>query len=105
MRRFIKYVVLGLALSRQPAWASESFRLKNGDLIYTGMTKLELIAAAGHPLSTEYLVTTNNLGEQVRQDEQMLTYKLVGDIGGEYTVAAKVRRGKVVELEVIQLRR
>lgn len=105
MKWLIKYVVLGLAISILSAWATESFRLESGALIYTGMSKLELITAAGQPLSTENIVTTNKLGEQISTDEQILTYQLIGDIGGEYAVAAKVRRGAVVELEVIQLKR
>lgn len=105
MLKVFQNLLMWLAVT--PLWvmASDSFRLDNGDLIYVGMSKPELIAAAGQPMHTENVVTRNQFGEVVQSDFQMLTYQLTGSIGGEYSVSIKMRKGAVSELEVIQLKR
>lgn len=100
-----KLLVLLLSLTIFAVAASESFRLDNGEIIYTGMSKQQLVVAVGKPESVEELAGTDKFGNAVKLDEQILHYSLKGDIGGEYMVAAKVRRGTVIELEVTQLKR
>ncbi len=50
---FIKLGVLVITFAVNSAWASGSFRLDNGKLIYSGMSKTELMNVAGSPMSSE----------------------------------------------------
>lgn len=45
--------VIVVMMCLQTADASDSFRLENGNLIRTGLTKLELLAIVGPPMMTE----------------------------------------------------
>ncbi len=103
--KFIKLGVLVITFAVNSAWASGTFRLDNGKLIYSGMSKLELMNVAGSPISTETISKINKDGEQVDSDAQILIYKLEGSIGGEHLIEAKVISGKVVTLQVTQSNR
>ncbi len=103
--KFIKLGVLVITFAANSAWASGSFRLDNGKLIYSGMSKTELMSVAGSPMSTETIPKINKDGEQVHSDEQILIYKLQGSIGGEHLIEARVMNGKVVALDATQSNR
>ena len=103
--KFIRFGTLVITFAVNSAWASGTFRLDNGKLIYSGMSKLELMNVAGSPISTETIPKINKDGDQVDSDEQILIYKLKGSIGGEHLIEARVISGKVVALEVTQINR
>ncbi len=103
--KFIKLGVLVITFAVNSAWASGSFRLDNGKLIFSGMSKTELMNVAGRPMSTETIPKINKDGQHVDSDEQILIYKLEGSIGGEHLIEAKVISGKVVTLQVTQSNR
>ena len=103
--KFIRFGTLVITFAVNSAWASGTFRLDNGKLIYSGMSKLELMNVAGSPISTETISKINKDGEQVDSDAQILIYKLEGSIGGERLIEARVISGKVVALEVTQTNR
>lgn len=103
--KFMTCSIFVITVLMNSAWASESFRLDNGKLIYTGMSKLALQNVAGQPISTETIQHLNKHGEHVDSDEQRFIYKLEGSIGGEYLVEARLSRGKVIALEVTQSNR
>lgn len=105
MSKFIKLGVLVITFAVNSAWASGSFRLDNGKLIFSGMSKTELMNVAGSPMSTETIPKINKDGEQVDSDEQILIYKLQGSIGGEHLIEARVISGKVVSLQATQSNR
>lgn len=99
----------------QTADASDSFRLENGNLIRTGLTKLELLAIVGPPMTTEDVMQRverpqNSTTQQIITshevlNEQRLTYQLAGSIGGDYLVEVTIRQGKVTAIHSVQLNR
>ena len=107
--------VIVVMMCLQTADASDSFRLENGNLIRTGLTKLELLAIVGPPMMTEDIMQRverpqNSTTQQIITnhqvlDEQRLTYQLAGSIGGDYLVEVTIRQGKVTAVHSVQLNR
>lgn len=102
MKKLLQLSILMTAFLANVAWASSSFRLDNGKIIRTGMSQLELSNVAGRPMTVETIQKLDAQGHQVDSDEQKHIYRLKGSIGGEYLVAATIRDGKIVALEVVQ---
>lgn len=81
------------------AAAGSTFRLENGQLLRTGMSRGEVISLVGQPLSKDvesYGVNTGNVpeGEKV----ESWTYILEGAIGGKFLVTQTLEGGTVVKI-------
>lgn len=53
MKKYALNLCAVVALVAPVAWASDSFRLENGQLLETGMTKAEVLDVAGKPKSKD----------------------------------------------------
>ena len=49
MKKYILGLCAALAMAAPVTWASDSFRLENGQLLEKGMTKAEVLDVAGKP--------------------------------------------------------
>jgi len=82
------------------------FRLSSGKLLKCGMLRIDLLALAGQPESkdTEVLGVDNGSGT-AGETIELWSYKLAGDIGGEYLVAVTLTAGKVTAIRSKQVDR
>ncbi|MBZ9610684.1 hypothetical protein [Rheinheimera maricola] len=72
------------------------FRLNDGKLLKCGMTRIEVMAVAGEPLAKDIETTAVDSGEPVKGETiETWSYRLQGDIGGEYLVSVTLSAGKV----------
>lgn len=96
MKKLFLLVFITLSFS---SFATDSFRLENGDLILVGQSKSEVIALAGTPLDqdvTQIAVDNGQGGTPIKRE--VLTYKMKGSIGGLYLVMVTVENAKVVSV-------
>ena len=105
--RLVVALLSGVALTVS-ATSSDSFRLANGDLIRTGMTQLELLVAAGEPLSKTIDPAANahppyqNSPLPAAPVRERWLYQLEGSIGGRYWLEVQLTGHVVDKLDVVQ---
>ena len=82
------------------------FRLDDGKLLRCGMKRIDVIALAGEPVSKDVDTLGVDTGEPVKGETiETWSYRLQGDIGGEYMVSLTLKAGKVVAISSKQLER
>ncbi|WP_417703939.1 hypothetical protein [Rheinheimera aquimaris] len=82
------------------------FRLDDGKLLRCGMKRIDVIALAGEPVSKDVDTLGVDTGEPVKGETiETWSYRLQGDIGGEYLVSLTLKAGKVVAINSKQLER
>ena len=82
------------------------FRLDDGKLLRCGMKRIDVIALAGEPVSKDVDTLGVDTGEPVKGETiETWSYRLQGDIGGEYLVSLTLKAGKVVAISSKQLER
>lgn len=82
------------------------FRLDDGKLLRCGMKRIDVIALAGEPVSKDVDTLGVDTGEPVKGETiETWSYRLQGDIGGEYMVSLTLKAGKVVAINSKQLER
>lgn len=103
MKWFITVIVF-LVCSEQAVACG--FRLDNSRLLSCGMSRIDLIDAAGEPVSKDIETLGVDTGEPVKGETiETWSYRLRGDIGGEYLVSLTLKAGKVVAIKRKQLGR
>lgn len=82
-----------------------SFRVKGGDLIRCGMSKIEVMDKIGQPdlRETESVGVNTGYGRGGRSAEAW-SYVTRGDIGGKYYVTVYFSGNKVVDIKSKQVR-
>lgn len=86
--------------------AACGFRLDDGKLLRCGMKRVDVMALAGEPLSKDVDTLGIDTGEPVKgETTETWSYRLQGDIGGEYLVSLTLKAGKVVAISSKQLER
>lgn len=97
-------VIAALVFSAQSAACG--FRLDDGKLLRCGMTRIEVMSLAGEPVSKDVDTLGVDTGE-VGKGETVETwsYRLQGDIGGEYLVSLTLKAGKVTAISSKQRER
>ncbi|SEH95242.1 Protein of unknown function [Rheinheimera pacifica] len=76
------------------------FRLSDGKLLSCGMTRIEVLSLAGEPLAKDVETLGVDIGEPVKGTTvETWSYRLKGDIGGEYLVSLTLRGGKVTAID------
>lgn len=97
-------VIAGLIFSQQVAACG--FRLDDGKLLRCGMSRIDIVAAAGEPASKDIETLGVDTGEPVKGETiETWSYRLQGDIGGQYLVSLTLKAGKVVAINTKQLGR
>lgn len=82
------------------------FRLDDGKLLRCGMKRIDVVALAGEPVSKDVDTLGVDTGEPVKGETiETWSYRLQGDIGGEYMVSLTLKAGKVVAISSKQLER
>ncbi|MDN7123455.1 hypothetical protein J6I90_01000 [Pseudidiomarina sp. 1APP75-32.1] len=105
MQRFLIVLASILAFYSSPA-ESCSFRIKGGDLIRCGMTKIEVVDKIGNPDRRNWQSLGVNSGNgRGGVSAEAWSYIVRGDIGGEHYVTVLFSGSKVVEIESRQARR
>ncbi|MDR6982628.1 hypothetical protein J2X32_001246 [Rheinheimera pacifica] len=76
------------------------FRLSDGKLLSCGMTRIEVLSLAGEPVARDVETLGVDIGEPVKGTTvETWSYRLKGDIGGEYLVSLTLRGGKVTAID------
>lgn len=89
-----------------PTAESCSFRIKGGDLIRCGMTKIEVMDKIGNPdMRDRQSVGVNTGYGRGGRSAEAWSYVVRGDIGGKYYLTVMFSGNKVVEIESRQARR
>lgn len=99
--RVLTVLLVGLCLLAVAgtAAAGGSFRLENGQLLRTGISRAEVISLVGQPLSKDvesYGVNTGNV--PAGQTVETWTYILEGAIGGKFLVTLTLEGGTVTKI-------
>ncbi len=83
-----------------------SFRIKGGDLVRCGMTKMEVMDKVGQPdmRDRQSIGVNDGFGRGGRSVEAW-SYIVRGDIGGQYYLTVMFSGNKVVDIESRQARR
>ncbi|WP_027670204.1 hypothetical protein [Rheinheimera baltica] len=72
------------------------FRLSDGKLLKCGMSRIELISLAGEPLFKDIETLGVGSGKPVKGETiETWSYRLTGDIGGDYLLSIMLTGGKV----------
>ncbi|WP_158677934.1 DUF2845 domain-containing protein [Pseudoalteromonas sp. T1lg76] len=88
------------------ALAGQSFRLADGDLVYTGMNKIEILDKLGEPLMKDVQSIGVDKGDGFAgKKTEIWSYRLRGDIGGEYLVSVTFKGDKVTSINSKQRNR
>ena len=81
-------------------------RLDDGKLLRCGMKRVDVMAVAGEHLSKDIDTLGTDTGAPVKgETTETWSYRLQGDIGGEYLVSLTLKAGKVVAISSKQLER
>lgn len=100
------FLVTVAALTFSTQAAACGFRLDDGKLLRCGMKRIDVIALAGEPVSKDVDTLGVDTGEPVKGETiETWSYRLQGDIGGEYLVSLTLKAGKVVAISSKQLER
>lgn len=79
--------------------AACAFRLDNGKLLRCGMNRIELLSLAGEPLSKDIETLGVDTGEPVKGEIlETWSYRLKGDMGGQFLVSVSLQAGKVTAI-------
>ena len=82
------------------------FRLSDGKLLRCGMTRIDVLSLAGEPVAKDVETLGVDIGEPVKGTTvETWSYRLKGDIGGEYLVSLTLKGGKVSAIDSRQLNR
>jgi hypothetical protein len=105
----VKWLLITLAsilIFYSPTAESCSFRIKGGDLIRCGMTKIEVMDKIGNPdMRDRQSVGVNTGFGRGGRSAEAWSYIVRGDIGGKYYLTVLFSGNKVVEIESRQARR
>lgn len=75
------------------------FRLSDGKLLSCGMTRIDVLSLAGEPVAKDIETLGVDVGEPVKgKTIETWSYRLKGDIGGEYLVSLTLTAGKVTAI-------
>lgn len=75
------------------------FRLSDGKLLSCDMTRIEVLSLAGEPVTKDVETLGVDIGEPVKGTTvETWSYRLKGDIGGEYLVSLTIKGGKVTAI-------
>lgn len=75
------------------------FRLEDGKLLRCGMKRIEVLALVGEPIAKDVETLGVDTGEPVKGETiETWSYRLQGDIGGEYLVSLTLKAGKVAAI-------
>lgn len=89
-----------------PTAESCSFRIKGGDLIRCGMTKIEVMDKIGSPdMRDRQSIGVNTGYGRGGRSAEAWSYIVRGDIGGKFYLTVLFSGSKVVEIESRQARR
>ena len=100
------FLVTVAAMTFSTQAAACGFRLDDGKLLRCGMKRIDVIALAGEPVSKDVDTLGVDTGEPVKGETiETWSYRLQGDIGGEYLVSLTLKAGKVVAISSKQLER
>ncbi|WP_411360327.1 hypothetical protein [Pseudidiomarina salilacus] len=104
--KWLLIVAVSVLVLYSPIAESCSFRIKGGDLIRCGMTKIEVMDKIGNPdmRDRQSIGINTGFGRGGRTAEAW-SYVVRGDIGGEYYLTVMFSGNKVVEIESRQARR
>lgn len=92
------YTAIVVLLFAAQASAS-GFRLSDGKLLSCGMTRIEVLSLAGEPVAKDVETLGVDIGEPVKGTTvETWSYRLKGDIGGEYLVSLTIKGGKVTAI-------
>ena len=97
-------LIIGLAISLTLLIFSNNasacgFRLDNGKLVRCGMNRIELLSLAGEPLSKDIETLGVDTGEPVKGETiETWSYRLQGDMGGQFLVSVSLQAGKVTAI-------
>ena len=101
-----KIILVSLLLVSSAALSGQSFRLADGDLVYTGMTKIEVLEKLGAPMMKDVQSVGINKGDQQQGKKiEVWSYKVDGSIGGEYLVSVTFKGDKATDINSIQKNR
>ncbi len=101
-----KVILLAGLLSSFVVNAGQSFRLLDGDLVHTGMTKIEVLDKLGQPLMKDVETVGVDQGEGLKGKKvESWSYRLDGSIGGEYLVTVTFNGDKATSINSIQRNR
>ena len=82
------------------------FRLSDGKLLSCGMTRIDVLSLAGEPVAKDVETLGVDTGEPVKGTTiETWSYRLKGDIGGDYLVSLSLAGGKVTAIRSTQLGR
>ncbi|WP_105189667.1 DUF2845 domain-containing protein [Pseudoalteromonas sp. T1lg48] len=103
----MKHVIyLLLTLCSTAVLAGQSFRLADGDLVYIGMNKIEVLDKLGEPLMKDVQSVGVDKGEGFAgKKTEVWSYRLEGDIGGEYLVSVTFKGDKATSIDSKQRNR
>lgn len=100
------FLVTVAAMTFSTQAAACGFRLDDGKLLRCGMKRIDVVALAGEPVSKDVDTLGVDTGEPVKGETiETWSYRLQGDIGGEYLVSLTLKAGKVVAISSKQLER
>lgn len=100
------FLVTVAAMTFSTQAAACGFRLNDGKLLRCGMKRIDVVALAGEPVSKDVDTLGVDTGEPVKGETiETWSYRLQGDIGGEYLVSLTLKAGKVVAISSKQLER
>lgn len=99
----MKYILLSAVLIFSTQAGACGFRLDNGKLLRCGMQRIDLLSLAGAPISKDVDTLGVDTGEPVKgETTETWSYRLRGDIGGEYLVSVTLKAGKVIAIDTKQ---
>ena len=93
-------LAIGLALLIFSSNAAAcGFRLDSGKLLRCGINRIELLSLAGEPLSKDIETLGVDTGEPVKGETlETWSYRLKGDMGGQFLVSVSLQAGKVTAI-------
>ncbi|WP_417680875.1 hypothetical protein [Pseudidiomarina aquimaris] len=104
--KWLLMTLTGILMLYSPTAESCSFRIKGGDLIRCGMTKIEVMDKIGNPdMRDRQSIGVNTGFGRGSKSAEAWSYIVRGDIGGTYYLTVLFSGSKVVEIESRQARR
>ena len=94
MKKYVLGLCAAVALAAPAAWASDSFRLENGQLLEKGMTKAEVLDVAGKPKTKDSQGRSRGGGNK----KEVWTYHANNTFGTPHIVSVTFEGGTVTKV-------